>query len=144
MASPFRVGASEVGLRKNLVTLVLKKRVGAAFWPGNRKEARFHRESCVDLCSMQMPPSIELAADDDDFEDEVVPAQSAKTTRQEKTCNGKGKSRTASSSQPLAVGGSISGSRCKAEGSVKNNGLKCVRFPLQCVCQHFHISSAAV
>ena len=37
---------------------------------------------------MQMPPYIELAADDDDFEDEGVPAPSAKTTRQEKTCEG--------------------------------------------------------
>ena len=28
-------------------------------------------ECNVDLCLMQMPPSIELAADDDDFEDEA-------------------------------------------------------------------------
>ena len=58
----------------------------------------FISECIVDLCSMQMPPSKELAADYDDFEDEGVPAPSGKTTRQEKTGKGKGKSRTASSS----------------------------------------------
>ena len=65
----------------------------------------FISECIVDLCSMQMPPSKELATDYDDFEDEGVPAPSGKTTRQEKTGKGKGKSRTASSSQPLQVGG---------------------------------------
>ena len=57
-----------------------------------------------DMCSMQMPQSIELAAGDIDFEDEGVSAPSAKTTLQEKTGKGKGKSRTPSSSQQLPVG----------------------------------------
>ena len=45
----------------------------------------FISECIVDLCSMQMPPSVELDAADDEFEDEGVPAPFAKATRQEKT-----------------------------------------------------------
>ena len=71
--------------------------------PGNLVLGMFMSECNVDLCLMQMPPSIELAADDDDFEDEGVPAPSAKTTRHEKTSKGKGKGRAPSSSQPLPV-----------------------------------------
>ena len=44
-----------------------------------------------------MQLSMELAADDDYFEDEDVSAPAAKMTRQEKTSKGKGKGRKPSS-----------------------------------------------
>ena len=49
------------------------------------------------MCSTQMLPSIELAADNDNIEDEDVPVPAAKTTRQEKTSKGKCRGRKPSS-----------------------------------------------
>ena len=52
-----------------------------------------------------MQPSIELAANNDDFEDMDVPASAPQRSRQEKTDKGKGKGKKPSSLQPLQVRG---------------------------------------
>ena len=79
MASRFRVGTSVGSLSINLLTLVLarkKREIGSdsSTFAREQEGVRRPRVRVYLMCAMQMQPSIELTADDDDFEDVDVPA----------------------------------------------------------------------